>query len=86
MTEKKNKPLERIGQSDIHEYMYYLRSPKKILWNNFLVGIARGFGLIIGMTVVVAVFLFVVQYLGGLPVIGNIFRWLGEEILKGKQF
>lgn len=43
----------------------------KILWNNFLIGLARGFGLAVGMTVIVAVVAFILSKLVTLPLIGH---------------
>ena len=66
--------------SSMREYLMYLRKPWIILLNNFLVGMARGFGIIVGMTIIVAIFLFIINTLGGLPVIGDFFQWLGDKL------
>lgn len=55
------------------DYVYFLEHPKKMLWANFISGIARGFGIAIGFTLLGAIVVYllnkVVAY--NLPVIGK---------------
>ena len=55
------------------EYLEYLQSGKRIMWLNFKAGIAKGFGITIGMTVVVGIFIWVLTMLVDLPLIGEYF-------------
>lgn len=52
--EKIDNLCKKIEMGKISEYITYLESPRKILWSNFLAGVARGFGTIIGLTIVAA--------------------------------
>ena len=56
------------------DYLQYLQSNKKILWVNFKAGIAKGFGITIGMTLVLGVFIWILTKLVSLPVIGEYFE------------
>ncbi len=55
------------------DYVYFLEHPRKMLWANFISGMARGFGIAIGFTLLGAVAIYVlnkiVQY--NLPYIGE---------------
>ena len=53
--------------------------PRRMLWLNFLAGLARGFGIAIGLTLVAAAFLSVLGRLAALnlPVIG---RYIAEIV------
>ena len=55
------------------DYVYYLEHPKKMLWANLVGGIARGFGIAIGFTILGAIMIYVlnrvVEY--NLPFIGE---------------
>lgn len=62
--------LEGIG---IDEFVSYLRSPRRILWLNFWAGVAKGFGIIVGMTIVVAVLVSLLSRLVDFPLIGQYF-------------
>lgn len=81
--QKRSKILTQTLDEGIHEYVHYLNSPFKIFFLNLLVGVARGFGIILGMTVVVALFVFIINLLGGLPVVGDAFQWLGSQMSQG---
>ena len=45
----------------IAEYVQYLERPGKLLWTNFLIGLARGLGSTIGLTIVLAILFVVLQ-------------------------
>ena len=47
------------------------RSKGQLMLANFLGGISWGFGTVLGATLVVALVLYLLQALGGLPVIGS---------------
>lgn len=55
------------------EYVEYLRNPKKMLWINFLVGVARGVGVGVGATVIAALIIYTLSKLVTLPLIGRFF-------------
>jgi len=64
------KVFEAAGVVD---YLEYLQSGKRIMWVNFKAGLARGFGITVGMTLVVAVFIWVLTLLVDLPLVGEYF-------------
>ncbi|MDP4092027.1 MAG: DUF5665 domain-containing protein [Bacillota bacterium] len=55
------------------DYVYYIEHPKKMLFANFLSGIARGFGIAIGFLLLGAAAIYFLQLAvkWNLPVIGN---------------
>ena len=65
------KVFEAAGVVDYREY---LQSCKRIMWVNFKEGIAKGFGIMIGMTVVVGIFIWILTMLMDLPLIGEYFQ------------
>ncbi len=56
------------------EYLKHLNNPRKVLFINFLGGLARGFGIAVGFVLLGALFIYILQqsFLNNLPVIGNI--------------
>jgi hypothetical protein len=56
------------------EYLEYLHSGKRILWVNFKAGIAKGFGITVGMTLVLGVFIWIMTQLVDLPLVGEYFE------------
>lgn len=64
-----------LGES-MSDFIAYLRSPWRILWANLLAGIFRGLGIIIGMTVVIALLVWVLSQMVNFPLIGQYFQEL----------
>lgn len=51
--------------------MEYIRSPWKMLWPNFVAGVARGFGALVGATIVIALIGWILATIIDLPLIGK---------------
>jgi VIT1/CCC1 family predicted Fe2+/Mn2+ transporter len=64
----------------IKDYVDLLASTKRQLWSSFVRGIFYGLGYFIGATFVVALLLFILNYLGGAPVIGHFFQQIIQAI------
>lgn len=76
------KDLERIvtifDQVGFSEFVMYLKSPRRIIWWNFVAGMFRGLGIVVGMTIVVAALVWLMTKMVDFPLIGEYF----EDILK----
>ena len=59
--------LDEIGlnmeKMKLVEYVSYLENPRKLIWSNFISGVARGLGTVIGVTVVAACVLYFLRFL-----------------------
>ena len=72
--EKDSEALRKaFAELQINDFIKYLRSPWRIMWHNFLAGVFRGLGVIVGMTVVFAALLWFLAGLVDFPVIGEYF-------------
>jgi len=72
------KVAQKVGESGLDDFVRYLHSPWRIMWSNFLAGVFRGLGFIIGATVILALAVYIlVQVLGNIPVVGEFFQWVG---------
>lgn len=62
--------MEKIS---LAEYIQLLRKPWHMVWVNFAAGLARGFGMAIGFTLLGALLIYLLQgaFLRNLPVIGG---------------
>ncbi len=63
--------IDAIGSMGLDEFMEYIRSPWKMLWPNFVAGVARGFGALVGATIVIALIGWTLSTLIDLPLIGK---------------
>lgn len=72
-----NRQIDRLACSlermHLEEYLHYVDNTKKLLWINFLAGIARGLGMAVGFTVLGAVVVVLLQRL----VVENV-PWIGD--------
>ncbi len=62
--------MEKLG---IAEYVAMIENPRRLFWVNFWQGVARGFGMAIGFTILAALVVYILQKIVVLntPVIGK---------------
>lgn len=72
--------IKTFEAAGVIDYLQYLQSSRKILWTNFQAGIAKGFGLTIGATVVLGIFIWLLTKLVSLPFIGEYFEKIEGQI------
>jgi len=62
-----------MDKMNIAEYVEFLRNPRRIIFVNFLGGLARGFGIGIGATILAALFIIILSRIVQLniPIIGE---------------
>ncbi len=81
MSGKGKKALEdlsvKMDNMRVAEYLALVTNPGKLIWMNFLLGLARGLGMGIGFTVLVALLLYIMRSWVNLPVIG---KWVAELV------
>lgn len=63
--------IDAIESAGIDEFIEYIRSPWKMLWPNFIAGVARGFGALVGATIVIALIGWILATIIDLPLIGK---------------
>ena len=70
ITEELTRTMEKTR---IAEYVQYLERPWRLIWTNFLIGIARGLGSTIGLAIVIGLLIFFLQNLLmlNLPIISD---------------
>lgn len=67
------KLVEDFHKFGVAEYIEIIRSPKRMIYINFLAGLARGLGVVVGMTLLGAIFLSILFKMAdlNLPLIGE---------------
>ncbi len=63
----------KLERANLAEFMQLLQRPVRLIYLNFLGGLARGFGIAIGLTIVAGLFVILLTKLAelNLPVIGR---------------
>ena len=75
--EKLGKTMEQLMVKD---YIYFIGSTRRQIWGSFVRGVFAGFGGVIGASLVVALFIVILQFLGDTPVVGHFFQNLSQNI------
>lgn len=65
-----NKHEERANEA-LKEFIRYSSSPWRLVWTNFVAGIFRGLGAIIGASLIIALFLWLLTLFVDIPLIGD---------------
>jgi hypothetical protein len=75
-----------LEKSGIQDYLEYRSNPRKMLKANFLSGLARGFGMAVGFTILGAIVIWILQraVFSNIPLIGNFVADI-VEIVKEKM-
>ena len=88
MSEKGGTDYEKLGKTVenllVSDYIHLLGSTRKQIWGSFVRGIFAGLGGVIGASLVVALLLILLNFLGGAPLIGHFFQNISQNIHTGK--
>ena len=75
---KSAKPLSRrekqLAAEAMEYFIQYVSSPWRIVWVNFLAGIFRGLGALIGTSIVLALLIWILTLLIDVPLVGEYAR------------
>ena len=85
---KKLVRVERnLERANLAEFMQLIQKPVRLIFLNFLAGLARGFGVAIGLTIIASLFIVLLTRLANLnlPVIGryiaDLVRIVNQQLL-----
>ncbi|MGI6686078.1 MAG: DUF5665 domain-containing protein [Bacillota bacterium] len=90
MKDSLEKKLDQLAiymeKMKLAEYVDLLHNPRRLIWVNFLAGIARGFGIAVGFTLLGAIAFVILQRLVGLdlPLIGDFIAELLKYVQESK--
>jgi hypothetical protein len=75
---------EKLGRSIesalIDDYIDLLGNTRRQIWGALIRGVFTGFGTVVGATVVVALVVWILHLLGGVPVVGQYIQGAGQTI------
>ncbi len=69
-----------VEQALVRDFVEYMGTTRHLVWAAFVRGVFMGLGTVIGATLVVAVLLWALHLLGGLPFIGEYLQGASETI------
>jgi hypothetical protein len=65
--------IKSFEAGGVVEYLEYLQSGKRIMWVNFRAGVAKGFGVTVGATLVLGIAIWIMTMMVDLPIVGEYF-------------
>lgn len=69
-------------QYNLRDVFMTMTNPKRLLWLNFVAGVARGLGLTVGTAIVLAILFFILKSFVSLPIIGEYINDLIDLIIQ----
>lgn len=84
---KLNEVEWKLERANFAEFMQLLEKPARLLWLNFVSGLARGFGIALGLTIIASLFIVILTTVAkwNLPVIGkfiaDLVRIINKQLL-----
>lgn len=69
---------EKIEKMRTLDYVFFVEHPYKRVWHNFVNGVARGVGSTIGFSVVFALIIMILEWIGNtnLPIVSELVRFI----------
>ena len=73
INDKVDKISIQLENAKLSEYVNLMENKKRLLWNNFIAGLARGFGMAVGFTILGGIIIYFLRYLVllNLPIISS---------------
>ena len=70
--------FERLArQYNLLDVLMSINNPRRLLWLNFIAGVARGLGLTVGTAIILGILFFILKSFVSLPIIGE---YIGDLI------
>jgi len=88
MADQENFEKDRHQQraaDGLENFILYISSPWRVIWVNFLAGVFKGLGALVGASIVIALIIWVLSFFKQLPVIG-VFADEVETIVEGYMY
>ncbi len=81
MTSRKttDKELQKIGADMLDFFEYGYKDKKKMMYMSFLKGLATGFGVFLGGTVLIVLLIWVLSFFDDIPVLEHVYRTLSNS-------
>lgn len=71
LADKIGQIADKLERNQLQEYLHLVNNKKKLLLINFLSGLAKGFGTVIGFTILAGLVLYILQNMISIPIIGD---------------
>ncbi|MFH1720602.1 MAG: DUF5665 domain-containing protein [Patescibacteria group bacterium] len=74
---------KNIRNLESEKIFQIIKSPWRLMWMSFLKGLMVGFGSVLGATVIVAIFIYLISQVEFIPIIGEWVNEIVEQVQTG---
>jgi len=77
---KITEPVKDVFASGFEDIVRFIKRPWQLIWINFLIGLARGLGFFLGMTILGALIIVALHRMMDLPLVGKYIAGIITEV------
>lgn len=85
LTKSVRELTREIGRLKQLEFMQVFKNPFKFMWFSFLKGLMIGFGSVLGASVLVGVFVYLISQISFVPILGDFVEDIITQVQLGKN-
>ena len=87
INKKLDKLIKKVEAKNISEYLELVNNTKSLIWKNFVMGISKGIGIAIGVTILGAIAIYLLRKIVmlNLPVIGAFIKDIMDIITEMEE-
>ena len=70
----------RRGADTLEDFVSYVSNPWRVIWTNFIAGVFRGLGAVVGASVVLALLIWALSLFVSAPLVGRYFERMLDSV------
>ena len=75
-----NKTANRLAANGLEDFVNYVSSPWRVIWVNFVIGIFRGLGAVVGASIVIAMIIWLLGLSTNIPLLGQYTKEIDQVV------
>ena len=74
------KTANRLAANGLEDFVNYVSSPWRVIWVNFVIGIFRGLGAVVGASIVIAIIIWLLGLSTNIPLLGQYTKEIDQVV------
>ena len=75
-----DKTANRLAANGLEDFVNYVSSPWRVIWVNFVIGIFRGLGAVVGASIVIAIIIWLLGLSTNIPLLGQYTKEIDQVV------
>ena len=76
----RSKSSNRLAVNGLEDFVNYVSSPWRVIWVNFVIGIFRGLGAVVGASIVIAIIIWLLGLSTNIPLLGQYTKEIDQVV------